>query len=95
MRAHEHVGAWDDGCLHAHHDELLQLNVLDHVGVQVGVDESHTWSFRVMRGPFGSCGRRGFGDGFLLGEGPLPVGRPAGDGEDGGAGGGPHEARAM
>ena len=49
VRADEHVRARDDRRLHAHHHELLQLDVLDHVGVQVGVDESHAWSFRVMR----------------------------------------------
>ena len=44
VRADEHVRARDDRRLHAHHHELLQLHVLDHVGVQVGVDESHAWS---------------------------------------------------
>ena len=39
--AEEHVWAGDDSRLHAHHDQLLQLLVLDHVGVQVGVDETH------------------------------------------------------
>ena len=39
-----HVGAGDDGRLHAHHDQFLQLFVLDHVGVQVGVYEAHARS---------------------------------------------------
>ena len=50
VRADEHVRARDDRSLHAHHHELLQLHVLDHVGVQVGVDESHAGSFRVHAG---------------------------------------------
>ena len=39
--AEEHVRAGDHGGLHAHHDQLLQLLVLDHVGMQMGVDETH------------------------------------------------------
>ena len=41
VRAYEHVRAGDDAGLHTHHGQLLQLHVLDHVGVKMRVDEPH------------------------------------------------------